>query len=73
VKIGLFKAGQLPTVQAAQEGLSLVVLRAGGPGTYWSVMSKDLIGFENYQATVNCYNAAGAILAAFGVSITQNQ
>jgi len=73
VRLGLSAPGIMPVVQAAQEGVSIVVGRAANPGTHWAVITKDLIGPENYTVNINCFNAAGGILGAGGVLVTQNQ
>jgi len=74
VRLGLLStAGIMPVVQSAQEGLSPVVGRAASPGIQWALITKDLAGVENYRANINCYNAAGAILPANGLALTQNQ
>lgn len=74
VRLGLFVPGIMPTVQAPQEGVSIVVgLVPTGSGTHWAVVTKDSIGGENYSVDINCYNAAGAILPASGITLTQNQ
>jgi len=74
VRIGVFKPGflPLPTVQAPQEGLSLVVGRFAGSGAYHVIVSKDLAGVESYRAVFNCHNAAGGILPGAVVRL-QNQ
>ena len=74
VRLGLLSTtGIMPVVQSAQEGLSIVVGRAAGPGIQWALITKDLAGVENYRANINCHNAAGAILPAVGLLFTQNQ
>ena len=74
VRLGLSSPGIMPVVQSAQEGASPVVgLVPAGPGTYWAVITKDLLGGENYTASINCFNATGGILGAAGILVTQNQ
>lgn len=73
VRLGLFAPGIMPVVQSAQEGASIVVGHAAGPGTNWAVITKDLSGGENYSANINCFNAGGAAIGAAGILVTQNQ
>jgi hypothetical protein len=74
VRLGLSGPGVMPVVQSAQEGVSLIVgLVPTGPGTHWAVITKDLLGVENYVVNINCFNAAGGTLGAAGVLVTQNQ
>lgn len=73
VRLGLSAPGVMPVVQSAQEGVSIVVGRAANPGTHWAVITKDLIGVENYSVNINCFNAAGAAIGAAGILVTQNQ
>lgn len=74
VRLGLSGPGIMPTVQAPQEGVSIVVgLVPTGPGTHWAAVTKDIIGGESYTVNINCYTAGGAILPASGIALTQNQ
>jgi hypothetical protein len=73
VRLGLFKPGLMPVVQAAQEGISSTVARAGGPGMYWAIITKTAPGNEGYSVNINCHNAAGSILPAARISLPQNQ
>lgn len=73
LRLGLSAPGIMPVVQAPQEGVSIVVGRAANPGTHWAVITKDLIGVENYTVNINCYTAGGVILPATGITLTQNQ
>jgi hypothetical protein len=74
VRLGLFKPpGLMTVVEAPPEGLSPVAIRASGPGTYWAVINKTGPIRERYNVTINCHNAAGGILPAAGISLTQNQ
>ena len=74
VRLCLSAPGVKSVVQSAQEGASPVVtLAPTGPGTHWAVITKDLGGRENYNAHIDCFNAAGAAIGAAGILRTQNQ
>jgi hypothetical protein len=74
VRLGLSAPGVMPVMQSTPEGASLIVgLVPTGPDTHWAVITKDLLGGENYSVNINCFNAAGVTIGAAGVLVTQNQ